>query len=160
MNTAGCATGPLGIAIAALRRFACCPEPTVHVTTELCINLAASRHSQDPQQRILCCGCCCCCNCGCLHCLCASRLLLQNHAAAVLAGERPALTALLESLWVSDTGQQAGHWLRWAQQQPPAAGSRATSRAVVSGGRRAAAAGSGMQRAVQSGRCRAVGGGR
>lgn len=88
----------------------------------------------------------------------SSRLLLQNHAAAVLAGERPALTALLESLWVSDTGQQAG-WLRWAQQPSPA-GNRAASRAVVSGGRSATAAGSGMQRVVQSGRCSAVGGGR
>lgn len=48
------------------------------------------------------------------------RPLLQQHLGAVLAGERPALTALLEALWVWCTGQQQGPWLRWAQQRAQA----------------------------------------
>lgn len=44
------------------------------------------------------------------------RPLLQQHMAALLAGERPVLTALLEALWVWDTGA-TGPWLRWANMQ-------------------------------------------
>lgn len=59
-------------------------------------------------------------------CMCAvCRSLLQQHSHALTAGERPALTALLEALWVWTTGQQQGSWLRWLQPQQPASRSRA-----------------------------------
>jgi hypothetical protein len=44
------------------------------------------------------------------------RPLLKQHMAALLAGERPVLTGLLEALWVWDTGV-TGPWMRWANMQ-------------------------------------------
>jgi hypothetical protein len=46
---------------------------------------------------------------------------MQQHSAALTAGERPALTALLEALWVWTTRQQQGSWLRWLQPQQQSA---------------------------------------